>query len=133
LSQKKRLSVTTGETYITERGILLDTFKAYGGEFGDARDFATIARRLNRDPAKGLIFVQSNACPIAPVGVWTVTVKSDDENDDESDEDTEAPAPQIKLNPIFEYFQLANRKVFWRSTPTASKTPVSATLKSGPG
>ena len=180
--------MTTGETYINERGILLDTFKAYGGEFGDARDFATIARRLNRDPAKvgrdpnwtpveeilwfplygprhdlihwlarplpkygenkfvaptgsngslwippetyavakhvsvplvvtegpakGLMFVQSNACPIAPVGVWTVTVKSDDENDDESDEDTEAPAPQIKLNPIFEYFQLANRKVF---------------------
>jgi hypothetical protein len=33
-------------------------------------------------------------------------------NDDESDEDTEPPAPQIKLNPIFEYFQLANRKVF---------------------
>ena len=44
--------MTTGETYINERGILLDTFKAYGGEFGDVRDFATIARRLNRDPAK---------------------------------------------------------------------------------
>ena len=44
--------MTTGETYINERGILLNTFKAYGGEFGAARDFATIARRLNRDPAK---------------------------------------------------------------------------------
>jgi hypothetical protein len=44
--------MTPGETYITERGVLLDTFKAYGGEFGDARDFATIAARLNRDPAK---------------------------------------------------------------------------------
>ena len=49
---KHRSEMTPGETYINERGVLLDTFKAYGGEFGDARDFATIAARLNRDPAK---------------------------------------------------------------------------------
>jgi hypothetical protein len=38
--------------YLRERGVLETTFFACGGEFGDPRDIATIATRLNRDPAK---------------------------------------------------------------------------------
>ena len=174
--------------YLRERGVLETTFLACGGEFGDPRDTATIATRLNRDPAKvgrdhnwaaveeilwfplygpqhdliqwlarplpkygeskfvapsgsngslwippetyavakhvsvplvitegpcnGMVLKQAGAHPIAPVGVWTVTIKGDNENDGEPDEGTDQPAPRIKLHSIFERFQLANRKVF---------------------
>ena len=174
--------------YLCERGVLETTFLACGGEFGDPRDTATIATRLNRDPAKvgcdpnwaaveeilwfplygpqhdllqwlarplpkfgdskfvapngsngslwipsetyavakhvsvpliitegpckGMVLKQADAHPIGPVGVWTVTIKGGDENGGEPDEATDQPAPQIKLHPILEWFQLANRKVF---------------------
>jgi hypothetical protein len=73
---------------------------------------ASVPLVITEGPCKGMVLKQAGAHPIAPVGVWTVTIKGDDGNGGGREEDTDQPAPPIKLHPIFERFQLANRKVF---------------------
>ena len=73
---------------------------------------ASVPLVISEGPVKGMILVQAGAHPIAPVGVWTVTVKSDQSDADEQEEDSNPSTVRIALHPIFQYFQLAGRKVF---------------------
>ena len=199
----------SGADYLRARGVLEATFAAYGGEAGNPRDTATVAERLNRDPAKvgrdpnwpaveailwfpiygpqhdlvhwlarplpklgeskfvaptgsngtlwippetyavarhvsvplvvtegpikGMVLRQASVYPIAPVGVWTVAVKSEPGDPDEQEEgssndqtpvnvvkfslpsnvrESTPSAVRAKLHPILQGFQLAGRKVF---------------------
>ena len=47
---------------------------------------------ITEGPIKGMVLIQAGARPIAPVGVWTVTVKSD-QSDDEQEEDSNPACP----------------------------------------
>ena len=58
-----------------------------------------------------MVLIQAGARPIAPVGVWTVTVKDDEPTRQEEDSNP-ADGARVKLHPILQYFQLAGRKVF---------------------
>ena len=194
--------------YLRDRGVLETTFAQYGGEPGNPRDTATIAKRLNREPAKvirdpnwpavdsilwfpiygashdlihwlarplpklgeskfvaptgsngtlwippetyavakhvsvpvvisegpikGMVLRQAGAHPIAPVGVWTVTVKSD--QGDAADEQEENPsAVRIALIQSCRVSNLAAARSSWLSTRTGRKTRMSGTLKSAHG
>jgi Domain of unknown function (DUF3854)/Protein of unknown function (DUF3631) len=68
---------------------------------------------ISEGPIKGMVLTQAGAHPVAPVGVWTVAVKSG--ADDEAGEQEESANPgavRVKLHPTLQGFQLAGRKVF---------------------
>ncbi len=73
--------------------------------------FVSVPLVVTEGPVKGMVLVQAGARPIAPVGVWMVTVKSD-QSGAEQEEDSNPDDVRVKLHPLFRSFQLAGRKVF---------------------
>ena len=68
---------------------------------------------ITEGPVKGMVLSQAGAHPIAPVGVWTVTVKSGqgDAADEQEEEAPRAPSAS-SCTQSCRVFNLAGRKVF---------------------
>ena len=67
---------------------------------------------ISEGPVKGMALIQAGARPIAPVGVWMVTVKDGESDETEEEDSNPADGARVKLHPILQHFQLAGRKVF---------------------
>ena len=89
---------------------------------------------ISEGPVKGMALIQAGARPIAPVGVWMVTVKDGESDETEEEDSNPADGARVKLHPILQHFQLAGRKVFLAfDADRRRKTHMSGMLKSAHG